>query len=72
MSSYMEPIVIQSYLYYHHLIEAMKHTFAIRLFLGDPLFVNISGPTNALFSDEYMRNLQIYYLPVMVLKIYCL
>ena len=60
MSSYMEPIVIQSYLYYHHLIEAMKHTFAIRLFLGDPLFVNITGPTNALLSDEYMRNLQIY------------
>lgn len=61
MSSYMEPIVIQSYLYYHRLIEAMKHTFAIRLFLGDPLFVNITGPTNALLNDEYMRNLQIYY-----------
>ena len=38
--------------------EAFKHVFAIRLSLGDPDYVDISGPQSALMSDAYMGGLQ--------------
>ena len=36
----------------------MKHTFAIRLSLGDPEYVNVTAPQAALRSAEYMADLQ--------------
>ena len=58
MSSYLEPLASQGDIYYHRLTEAMKHAFAIRLSLGDPMFVNSTGPINALLSDKYMNSLR--------------
>lgn len=58
LSSYADPMVSQSYLYYHRLAEAMKHVFAIRMSLGDPAFVNTTGPIHALLSDSYMSQLR--------------
>ncbi|RYH17440.1 hypothetical protein EON65_28590 [archaeon] len=46
--------------YYHWLAEAMKHTFAMRMFLGDPDY-NVTATTtaafNALLDDVYMSSL---------------
>jgi gamma-glutamyltranspeptidase/glutathione hydrolase/leukotriene-C4 hydrolase len=36
----------------------MKHTFALRLSLGDPEYVNVTAPQAALLSAEYMGQLQ--------------
>lgn len=59
LSSFSEPLVSLGALYHHRLVEAMKHCFAIRQSLGDPDFVNITGPVSALLSDSYMRALQL-------------
>lgn len=58
LSSYADPMVAQGFLYYHRLAEAMKHVFAIRMSLGDPAFVNTTGPVGALLSDSYMGALR--------------
>lgn len=57
MSSFSEPLISLGNLYYHRLAEAMKHTFAIRLHLGDPSYVDSEGPLSALLSDKYMSGL---------------
>ena len=52
---YMEgfgiPIAGQGGLYFHHLIEAFKHTFALRMGLGDPDFINISTVQDAMLDQ---------------------
>ena len=58
MQSYAAPMVSQGALYYHRLVECMKHVFAIRMHLGDPSYVNVTGPVGALLSDAYMAHLQ--------------
>jgi gamma-glutamyltranspeptidase/glutathione hydrolase/leukotriene-C4 hydrolase len=58
MEGYEEPMPSQGLLYDHRLVEAMKHAFAIRLSLGDPDFVNTTGPISALLDKEYMGNLR--------------
>ena len=59
MSSFSEPLISLGDLYYHRLAEAMKHTFAIRLFLGDPSFIDSKDPLSALLSNKYMGDLAI-------------
>jgi gamma-glutamyltranspeptidase len=58
MGGYPDPLASQGSLYTHRLAEAMKHAFAIRLNLGDPAFVNTTGPIEALLSSEYMSALR--------------
>lgn len=54
LAAFSEPLVGIGSLYYHRLVEGMKHGFAMRMHLGDPDFVNITGVVNALTSDDYM------------------
>lgn len=58
MQSVAAPLASQGAQYYHWLVEAMKHGFAIRLSLADPEYFNVSRPVNALLSDAYMATLQ--------------
>lgn len=58
MEGYEQPMASQGHLYDHRLVEAMKHAFAIRLSLGDPDFVNTTGPIQALLNKQYMGNLR--------------
>lgn len=59
MSGFATPLASQSHtLYYHHLAEAMKHVFAMRMSLGDPLFVNSSEVIQAMLDDNYMNQLR--------------
>lgn len=56
--SIAEPLVSSGTVYHHRLVEAMKHGFAMRLNLGDPMYVNSTAVFDALLSDEYMGDLQ--------------
>jgi len=58
MGSFKDPLVSQGSIYYHRLVEAMKHVFAMRLSLGDPSFANTSSCVDAMLSDSYMQALQ--------------
>ncbi len=58
MESYDQPMASLGLLYNQRLAEAFKHAFAIRMSLGDPLYVNSTGPISALLSDEFMESLQ--------------
>lgn len=58
MSGFKEPIASQEGLYYHHLVEAMKHTFAIRMSLGDPDYVNLTSVMNDLLNGDLINELQ--------------
>lgn len=58
MSSISQPLVSQGAIYYHRLVEAMKHGFAMRLHLADPEYVNTTDVVRALLSYDFMRALQ--------------
>jgi gamma-glutamyltranspeptidase/glutathione hydrolase/leukotriene-C4 hydrolase len=58
VEGYLDPLVSQGGIYYHRLAEAMNHAFAIRISLGDPAFVNTTGPIDALLSENYMGELR--------------
>mmetsp|Transcript_14617 Transcript_14617/g.22041 ORF Transcript_14617/g.22041 Transcript_14617/m.22041 type:complete len:677 (-) Transcript_14617:115-2145(-) len=58
LDGYTEPIVSQGGLYYHHLAEAMKHSFAIRMALGDPDFVNVTGVISDILDGDLIPNLR--------------
>ena len=58
MESYLQPASSVGHLYDHRLVEAMKHGFAIRLSLGDPDFVNTTGPISALLNKTFMAELE--------------
>lgn len=58
LEGYEQPMASQGHLYDHRLVEAMKHAFAIRLSLGDPDFVDTTGPIAALLDKGYMGNLR--------------
>ena len=58
MEGYLQPASSVGHLYDHRLVEAMKHAFAIRLSLGDPDFVDTTGPVGALLNKTYMAELR--------------
>ena len=58
MEGYLQPAASAGHVYDHRLVEAMKHGFAIRLSLGDPDFVNTTGPIGALLNKTYMAELR--------------
>jgi gamma-glutamyltranspeptidase len=58
MFSYAQPMFSIGSLYYHRLVEGMKHVFAMRLSLGDPDFVDVADVYNALLNSVYMNLLR--------------
>ncbi|XP_028806490.1 glutathione hydrolase 3-like [Neltuma alba] len=42
----------------HRLIEALKHTFAVRMNLGDPDFVNITSTVSDMLSPSFAKKIQ--------------
>lgn len=57
-TSIAEPLVSSGAVYHHRLVEAMKHGFAMRLNLGDPLYANTTEVFDALLNTDYMKALQ--------------
>jgi gamma-glutamyltranspeptidase len=57
MDAFAAPMVSLGSLYYHYLVEGMKHGFAMRLHLADPGYMNDTDVVDALVSDAYMGNL---------------
>ncbi|CAE7343544.1 GGT1 [Symbiodinium microadriaticum] len=58
IAGYTEPVASLGDLYYHRLLEGMKHAFAIRMSLGDPDFVNITDPVNDVLYNGIMDSLR--------------
>lgn len=52
------PLVSQGGVYFHHLVEAFKHAFALRMSLGDPGFVNVTDISEAMLDPEYIASLR--------------
>jgi len=58
MDGFSTPLASEGLVYNHRLVEAMKNAFAIRMDLGDPAFVNTTGPIGALTSKAFMAQLR--------------
>jgi gamma-glutamyltranspeptidase/glutathione hydrolase/leukotriene-C4 hydrolase len=58
MDGFPEPLASEGLVYNHRLVEAFKNVFAIRMSLGDPAFVNTTGPISALTSRNYIGSLR--------------
>jgi gamma-glutamyltranspeptidase len=58
LGGYPEPLASQGDVFYHRLVEAFNHVFAMRLSLADPSFVNTTGVTAAMLSAAYMGRLR--------------
>lgn len=58
LDSYGRPDAAKGNLGIHRLIEALKHTFAIRMNLGDPDFENISATSSEMLSKSFAQTIQ--------------
>ena len=58
LDSYENPDAAKGELGVHRLIEALKHTFAIRMNLGDPDFVNITSTVTDMLSPSFARKIR--------------
>lgn len=58
MFSYTDPLVSQGFLYYHRLIESMKHIFAVRMSLADSRFINDAEARYAINNIDYITSLR--------------
>jgi len=58
LDSYGSPDAAKGNLGIHRLIEALKHTFAIRMNLGDPDFENISRTSSEMLSRSFAQTIQ--------------
>ena len=58
LGGYPEPLASAGDVFYHRLVEAFNHIFAMRLSLADPSFVNTTGVTRAMLSAPYMAALR--------------
>ncbi|KAF7819737.1 glutathione hydrolase 3 [Senna tora] len=57
-NSYGSPDAAKGDLGLHRLIEALKHTFAVRMNLGDPDFVNITSTESDMLSPTFAKTIQ--------------
>eukprot|EP01018_Ginkgo_biloba_P038112 Gb_20998 [translate_table: standard] len=58
LASYGGPNATEGILGLHHIIEAFKHMFSVRMNLGDPKFVNITDVASDMLSPEFATKLQ--------------
>ncbi|KAJ6851774.1 putative gamma-glutamyltranspeptidase 3 [Iris pallida] len=58
LGSYKTPDAAKGLLGLHRLIEALKHMLAIRMNLGDPDFVNITGYINNMLSPSFAEKIK--------------
>ncbi|XP_017697407.2 glutathione hydrolase 3 isoform X2 [Phoenix dactylifera] len=58
LDSYKSMKAVRGLLGLHHLIEALKHMFAMRMNLGDPDFVNITQYVSDMLSPSFAEKLQ--------------
>ena len=54
LDGFSTPLVSQGGVYFHHLVEAFKHAFAMRMSLGDPDFVDVTNISEAMLDVEYI------------------
>ncbi|KAL5982052.1 Gamma-glutamyltranspeptidase 1 [Asimina triloba] len=58
LSKYGFPSGVSASLGLHREIEALKHTFAVRMNLGDPNFVNVSAVLSDMLSPKFAEELK--------------
>lgn len=58
LESYRSPDAVKGPLGLHRLIEALKHMFAIRMYLGDPHFENIDGAVSDMLSPDFAKRIR--------------
>ena len=58
MEGFRAPLVSQGGVYFHNLVEAFKHAFALRMSLGDPQFINVSTVSAAMLDQDYVDALR--------------
>nr|AFK35153.1 unknown [Lotus japonicus] len=58
LAQYDLPSGISGALGYHREIEALKHVFAVRMNLGDPDFVNVTGVLSDMLSPKFASELK--------------
>ncbi|GER51393.1 gamma-glutamyltranspeptidase [Striga asiatica] len=58
LESYGNRDAVKGPLGLHHLIEALKHMFALRMDLGDPDFVNITKTVSKMLSPSFARSIR--------------
>ncbi|XP_054804936.1 glutathione hydrolase 3 [Prosopis cineraria] len=58
LDSYGSPDAVKGELGVHRLIEALKHTFAVRMNLGDPEFENITSTVSDMLSPSFAKKIQ--------------
>lgn len=58
LSHYGFPSGVSGALGAHREIEALKHTFAVRMNLGDPDFVNVSEVLSDMLSPKFAKELR--------------
>ncbi|CAL0332232.1 unnamed protein product [Lupinus luteus] len=58
LDSYGNPDAAKGTLGLHRLIEALKHMYAVRMNLGDPDFVKISGTVSDMLSSSFAKSIQ--------------
>ncbi|KAL2479941.1 Gamma-glutamyltranspeptidase 3 [Abeliophyllum distichum] len=58
LESYRSPDAVKGPLGLHRLIEALKHMFAIRMYLGDPNFENINAVVSDMLSPDFAKSIQ--------------
>ena len=60
IAGYAQPAISQGDVYFHRLIEGMKHAFALRMSLGDPAFMDSqsSAALNAMTNETYITMLR--------------
>lgn len=58
LDSYRSPDAAKGNLGLHRLIEALKYMFAVRMNLGDPNFINISGTVSDMLSPSFAKKIQ--------------
>ncbi|CAN8328677.1 unnamed protein product [Cochlearia groenlandica] len=58
LSQYGVPSGVSGPLGVHRYVEALKHAFAIRMNLGDPKFVNVTGVVSDMLSPKFAQTIK--------------
>ncbi|CAA2999791.1 gamma-glutamyltranspeptidase 3 [Olea europaea subsp. europaea] len=58
LESYGSPGAVKGPLGLHRLIEAIKHMFAVRMYLGDPHFENVNEVVSKMLSPDFAKSIR--------------